>query len=233
VLRLAICYEIIELKTEQSGLEDSFIGGKPKLPINRGVPKCKLCEKEQTFYMQVAFPNNHFFEGLSMALFSCTSCVDSRYLIPEMLDLSLKEVIVPKSFLDEYQRNFKIMIVNTKECELLTDYQEKVLFKRIDFREIKASLNKNKIGGEPNWIQTDESPRNYHGEIDFFFLMQLVEGYKFEILKDAEGQFEYNIFGKAVESDKGYYELFLGNHIYFFATGARDDPKVYIITQVD
>jgi hypothetical protein len=64
-----------------------------------------------------------------MALFSCTSCADMNYFIPEMLNGKLNGITIPKNFLKEYQKNFKIVIFRTIEGEIRKDYIEKVLFK--------------------------------------------------------------------------------------------------------
>lgn len=63
----------------------SFIGGYPRIPIAEDLPKCQLCGAEQSFFFQVAFPKNHVWRDLSIAVFACTSCDDEKYCVPEML----------------------------------------------------------------------------------------------------------------------------------------------------
>ena len=59
----------------QTGEENSFIGGKPKLPPGTEIPKCTLCGRELTFFFQIAFPENYPWAGKSMAVFDCTDTV--------------------------------------------------------------------------------------------------------------------------------------------------------------
>ena len=60
-----------------------LLGGVPLIPGATAIPRCKLCNAEQAFYFQVAFPPKHVWEGLSLAVFSCVACVDEEHLIPE------------------------------------------------------------------------------------------------------------------------------------------------------
>ena len=66
--------------------EDTFLGGKPKLPPDVSLPSCRLCGKELAFFFQVAFPQGHKWEGKSMAVFYCVEEWHDRYCIPELPD---------------------------------------------------------------------------------------------------------------------------------------------------
>lgn len=104
------------LKLDQSNQKQnesdlSFIGGQPCIPPSIEMPVCELCGAEQTFFFQVAFPEGHVWQGLSMAVFACTSCAHEEYLIPEMLQGALPNADIPEGFLDSYQRNFKIIFL--------------------------------------------------------------------------------------------------------------------------
>jgi len=113
------------------------------------------------------------------------------------------------------------------------DYQEKVQFKRWNLTPVSENaISENKIGGQPNWLLEDESPASYNSTVPMFFLMQLMEDFKFDIVPDAHPQIIISLRGKPEPSEHRYYELFLANQLYFFGTNNRSEPLVYILTQV-
>src|SRR5262249_21710049 len=63
--------------------DTSFIGGIPRLPVGTPLPECLICGSELTFFFQVAFPAQHWWRGLSLAMFACTACADPSFLIPQ------------------------------------------------------------------------------------------------------------------------------------------------------
>ncbi|MCY9667993.1 hypothetical protein M5X11_24230 [Paenibacillus alginolyticus] len=102
----------------------------------------------QTFFFQIELPEEHRWNGLTIALFYCTSCYDGNYLIPEMLDGSLKNAVIPKSFLKNYQRNFKVLTFQNDEATLRKDYIEKITFKPLELiKSNDVNIKENKIGG--------------------------------------------------------------------------------------
>ncbi|MFC3846183.1 zinc ribbon domain-containing protein, partial [Paenibacillus sp. MAH-36] len=105
-------YELIigQATEEQSSNYVSFVGGKPRIPRDINIPKCKLCGSEEAFFFQLAFPTDHAWKDKSMAVFACISCVDEKYFIPPMIKGSLQNAIIPAGFLDEYQVNFNILV---------------------------------------------------------------------------------------------------------------------------
>ncbi|CAG9611928.1 hypothetical protein BACCIP111899_01100 [Bacillus rhizoplanae] len=226
------------LKMDQSNQQQnesdlSFIGGHPCIPSSIEIPVCRLCGAEQTFFFQVAFPENHIWHDFSMAVFACTSCAHEEYLIPEMLHDTLLGVDVPKGFLESYQRNFKIIIFETNEGSLRNDYKEKVQFRRWNLTlTSETDRSENKIGGQPNWLLDDETPTTYNSTVAMYFLMQLMEDLKFDIVPDAPPQIRIGLRGKPEPSKHRYYELFLANNLYFFGTKDRSEPLVYILTQI-
>lgn len=216
----------------QSSQDFSFIGGKPKLPENIEMPKCRLCGSEQTFFFQIAFPDNHDWAGFSMAFFACTACANEKYLIPEMLKGQLKDIDIPTNFLDDYQKNFKIIVFRTEQGIIKNEYQEKIVFRKWIQEETDNSEDSGaKIGGLPNWVLEDEAPKTYASKIDMFFIMQIPEKYKFDILPDAPKQLRIGLTGKAEPLRLPIYRLFLENAIYFFGTKDDNERKVYIVTQ--
>lgn len=231
------CYILeIDNSVKMQGDNDySFIGGYPRVPSTELLPKCKLCGKELTFYFQIAFPIEHYWSNLTMAIFSCTMCSDRNFLIPEMLKVPLKGANIPNGFLDEYQKNFKILIFDTSTGIIRQDYKPKIKYKCLNLKKtLRSSFKKHKVGGKPSWYLEDESPLSYNETIPMFFLMQLLEEYRFELLDDAPGQVKIDYFNNGIpmSSNNRYYELFLRNNIYFFATKDGQNPLVYIITQI-
>ncbi|MBW8351616.1 hypothetical protein K0H71_19555 [Bacillus sp. IITD106] len=225
--------EVDTVDTKQNEHDLSFIGGHPRIPESIEIPICQLCGVKQTFFFQMAFPQDHFWHDFSMAVFACTSCADEEYLIPEMLQDALPGINIPKDFLKTYQKNFKIIIFETKEGVIRKDYIEKVQFKRWNLKPTsEINLGQNKLGGNPQWLLDDEAPATYANSIPMFFLMQLMEGMKFEIVEDAPPQIILNLRGQPEPSKHRYYELFLANYLYFFGTKDRSNPLVYILTQI-
>lgn len=74
----------------QSITNSSYVGGKPRLPLDMNIPKCELCNASLVFFIQITFPESHLWGGHTMSVFSCTSCYDENFLIPEMLDGNLR-----------------------------------------------------------------------------------------------------------------------------------------------
>lgn len=143
------CYALnMDTKMEiQNEKHLSFIGGLPRIPADAEIPRCTFCNEHQTFLFQVAYPDEHTWKGLSMAMFSCTSCAREGYFIPEMLKGRLKGINIPIEFLDEYQRNFKILIFKTSEGVVRTDYIQKVKFKSWNIEKtINNKMNSNSRG---------------------------------------------------------------------------------------
>ncbi|WP_312476295.1 hypothetical protein [Neobacillus sp.] len=218
---------------QQNESDRSFIGGYPSIAASMEIPVCQLCGAEETFFFQVDFPESHEWHDLSMAVFACTSCAHEEYLIPEMLQDTLPGVDIPKGFLESYQRNFKIIMFETKEGILRKDYKEKVQFKRWNLTPVsETAISENKIGGHPNWLLEDETPSSYNSTVPMFFLMQLMEDFTFDIVLDAPPQIVISLRGKPEPSKHRYYELFIANQLYFFGTNNRSEPLVYILTQV-
>lgn len=132
-----------------------------------------------------------------------------------------------------YQKNFKIEVFETADGAIKNDYKEKVKFKKITLiEEMDKELFNNKIGGSPNWVADDETPGSCDKTEPMIFLMQLLEDFNFEKLPDAPSQIKLSLTKKQEPSNNDYYELFLGNNIYFFGTASVDSPLVSILTQV-
>jgi hypothetical protein len=213
--------------------DHSFIGGLPKLPVTEPIPTCTLCGSDQTFFFQVAFPDDHEWGGLSLAVFACISCADEESLIPEMLPGPLCGVDIPKGFLTSYQRNFRFLVFST-DATLRRGHVEKVRFKTLVLEPSDdPTVDGHKIGGAPNWALEDEAPGTYASRTPMVFLLQLQQGYEFETVEGAPRQMELDLDGKPKPAARAHYHLFLGNALYLFGTGDLHEPLVYAVTQVD
>ena len=210
----------------------SFIGGKPRLPASMEIPVCTMCGATQTFFFQVTFPEPHFWGGLTMAVFACTCCAHEDFLIPEMLQGTLHGAVIPEKFLETYQRNFRVLVFESRDGIVRDDYVEKVRFKVWKVVRVPDPQTEgNKIGGQPNWYLEDESPASYGG-VPLGFLMQMQEEFRFEKLPSAPPQVKLDFAGKPKLVTHPYYSLFLQNNVYFFGTCDRNNPHVYILTQI-
>lgn len=220
--------------TAQRVDSETFIGGHPKLPADDALPICSLCGALQSFFLQVAFPHGHYWDGLSMAVFACTSCVDENYLIPEMLQARLYLAVIPDGFLDTYQRNFRLLVFETGSGVVRRDYSERVRFQALRVVEAEAPEEGHSIrlGGASEWILEDESPESYQG-VPMFFLLQIPPDFHFGLVPGAPRQIELSLAGTPEESPNDYYLLFNGNAIYLFGTRSGLEPKIYVITQID
>ena len=229
------CYALMpdNLNSTQSLVDDSFIGGLPKLPVESAIPTCGLCRSEQSFMFQVAFPHDHNWAGLSLAVFECTSCADENHLIPQMLPGILRAADIPRGFLDDYQSNFRILVFPTELAAIKRGFVERVKFRRLRLVAVQGDFEGSKIGGDPTWLLEDESPKSYGGEVAMFFLMQLEGGFKFLIHDSAPAQIELGLDGSPQPSRLRYYQLFNGNAIYMFGTEKGRKHSVYAITQID
>jgi len=209
----------------------SFVGGFPNLPKEEPIPSCKLCSSTLSFFFQVAFPAGHVWHGKSLAVFACTSCVDEGSLIPEMLDQKLLGADIPDGFLERYQTNFRFVVFASETGTLRNEYQPRVAFRRLNLAPLKASSKAvSKIGGRPVWMLDDESPATYAGRHRVEFLLQIGEKAEFPTVKGAPPQIELDLTRKPTPSPRSFYQLFLGNQIYFF--GVNGLPLVYVVTQI-
>jgi hypothetical protein len=232
---MSYCYHFkLDTHARQTGREDSFIGGMPKLPSCESIPRCTLCGREQVFFFQLAFPERTTWSGLTLAVFSCMDCSDENYLIPRMLTGPLLGVDIPEGFLDSYQTNFRFLIFRTASAHPHVLYQERVSFRPISL-VWSDSLDRedNKVGGVPNWLLEDESPGSYAGKAPMGFLLQILEGFQFEMKSGALPQMELALDGTPRRSSLPYYLLFNGNRIFLFGTELPGEPMVYAITQLD
>ena len=212
--------------------QESFAGGKPKLPKGTAIPHCKLCGNEQSFFFQLAFPDGHIWEKNSLAVFACTSCANRDHFIPKMLDMPLYQADIPSSFLEDYQVNFALIVFETDLGELVDSYEIKVSYKPIILvPALDKSINESRVGGEPVWYLDDEGPATCDSKYKMHFLFQLVDGIQFDIDDGVCRQ-----MGKGLSlnkfSENSFYTLFLQNFIYFYGVDVGDKKLVYVLTQI-
>ena len=141
---------------------------------------------------------------------------------------------LPENFLKEYQENFRFLVFETVLGKITHNYSEKIKYKPLHLRLVDdpyASGSK-KIGGVPNWLLEDETPRNYAGKYDLCFLLQLESGTQFDILESAPPQMELGLKGNPEPSPNRSYQMFNGNQIFWFGVQDRKNPLVYVLTQI-
>lgn len=229
---MSACYRLEPVDAPQTRADETFIGGKPRLPAAEAIPVCKLCGAEQTFFFQIAFPEKNEWAGLSLATFACTSCADKDKLIPQMLPGPLPGIDIPEGFLEAYQVNFRFLVFPTAEAVLREDYREKVAYQLWKLEPSSPRTRGTKVGGTPDWLQEDESPRSYAGRTPMFFLMQIEKDVVFQTVPDAPPQIKIGLSGKPQPASYRHYKLFISNATYLFGTEDRERPLVYAITQV-
>lgn len=223
-------YAAIPSKSTQEGTEASFIGGRPRLPGAAEVPRCTLCECEQTFYFQVAFPPGHRWHEYTLAVFACTSCAVEDSLIPEMPSGKLAGADVSLAFLQRYQRNFRFLVFETPLAKLVESYREAIEYRRLTL-VAGASSAFGFVGGAPEWLGEDETPAALARE-SVVFLMQLMPDYEFDIVAGAPRQMEISLRGIPERSQDPFYRLFIGNASYLFGAEHVQPDSVYALTQV-
>lgn len=218
----------------QSELNTSFCGGKPKLPMHVALPHCKICGNAMTFFFQVKFPDSHPWASDSCAVFSCMDCVDRNYFIPPMVSGQLRRASIPSGFLDSYQQNFAVYVFSDDDAVVRNDYtKDTIQFERWEIiASIGSSAEESFVGGKPIWLEEDETPEVYGETTKLCFLLQIAGRFEFPTAADSPGQLTLGRSGKPMRSQDNFYNLFIGNQIYFFGTlNQTSDKKVYIITQ--
>lgn len=209
------------------GASLSFIGGRPFLPADAGIPTCALCSARMCFFFQMALPVGHPWQGALVAMFMCVSCCPEDSLIPKMLDVALKGAEIPQGFLTGYQTNFRIVVSDIRNARLRADYEPPIQQSPIEVASWR-------MGAEPLWLADDETPGSYESFRNPAFLFQVPPGMIFPKMTGAPPQKTLDLAGNAVDDDRPGYELFLGNAIYFFGFGEEPSAeRIYVVTQVD
>lgn len=229
---------------EQTKDHTSFLGGKPKLPEGMEIPRCDICNKEQVFLFQVSFPAGHVWAGKSMAVFKCLSMglhTSERADLPDIEQIGYDDI--PKGNLEEkFHKAFRMPIFNTECGFLKEDYEEKVIFRAIEWKVSRAKAKKVPIvlGGEEIYIMgKKEKPNTYDGT-PMHLILQVAENFNFDILNEAPGELE-EIFraipkgtlkpGESVMKigprEEKIYSLFYDfNRVYIWGADDLNDPKV-------
>jgi len=175
-------------------------------------------------------PKGAVWEGSTLSVYQCTRCADENHIIPKMLHSGLAGADIPAGFLND-QPNFSFVVFPTDQGEIVSAYNETILFSEIQFVEANVVGSFGKLGGKPDWMLDDESPATYEGSMQMAFLMEVIPNFEFKMTNNAEPQIELNIMGDPSPSPLDYYQLFIGNALYLF--GSRSGQRaVYAITQV-
>ena len=209
----------------------SFIGGVPRLEPGQDIPICELCGNSQTFFLVIAFPNEHAWHDLSLSLFQCTSCSNEDYLIPHLPTPLEKAIVMENIVLNKNRKNYSILISVTKKAILSKTYVEKIIFRPLIFAKGTIDNPFFLLGGKPKWLLSDESPLSID-KTQPIFLFQLPIDIEYEVIDSAPGQIELAYFSeeKTEESKDRFYNLFIGNALYLF--GSNTEKKlVYPLVQ--
>lgn len=217
----------------QTPEEDTFWGGKPKLPPAMSVPICGLCGQEMTFFLQVAFPQGHPWQGKSLALFYCTDTWHDQFCLPEAPDVrNLNNADIPSSFLRQYERTFRTLVFDTDQGVLREDCTARIAYQAL----FPAKSNRPKqdadviLGGEPVWIMGwPERPACVDGNQRLTLLAQIREGLRFPRLEGAPPQ--VNPFLRSGLSSQPWYHLFARARVYLWGTEDPSGVPVYISVQ--
>ena len=195
----------------------NFIGGRPKIPPDVELPRCRLCDAIQTFFFQVAFPERHLWAGESLAVFQCTSCYDGRYLVPMTgPNFLLPGETVPDGVLETNQVNFRLLTFPTDSGVVRESYAPKVQFVPLLLNSGRSEFKtRSRIGGKPNWVNGDRGPGNYMGK-PLDFLMQWEEYFNFLTLPGTPPRAHPSRLTNPLLSVSKYFDLFSGCELYFF-----------------
>lgn len=223
--------DLIKNRINQLDSHKSFVGGYPNIPLNMSLPKCSLCDNDMTFFFQVAFPENYFWGGYSLALFACTSCAQRGHFIPIWPEPMT--TVIPEGFLniDRYQTNFRILTFETSKASLRSDYVPRVKFFSWMFKNASNAVEyKTKLYGDlPKRIAEQYLiPREYESN-ELKLVLSIAPNQTYDIYETAPRQkvFQYAPHLPDTRAEENYL-LFLANGLYFFATDIKEADKIFI-----
>jgi hypothetical protein len=223
---------------------ESYIGGCPRLPVEMPLPTCGLCGSLQTFYFQVAFPDDHIWKDQSLAVFQCTSCYNPEYdiapiltedlLPPEFKGFSWDRIPrdFPHALLEYIQINWKVIVFPTAEGTPRQDYPARIQFIPLRIKpslELRPSM-KSRIGGEPGWSQGDERPLTCD-RVPMQFLMQWRSFFDFPIVPGAPPQHDRAFTIAPAVKEGQPYHLLIGMFLYFFGCTINNTKHILIWPQ--
>jgi hypothetical protein len=226
-------------KQPQSADQESFVGGRPKIPVREKAPVCRNCGAVQSFFFQVAFPPGHIWSGQTLAVFGCNACEFDPCPVPKVnqifvpymkrMDLRSGEDL-PDGALDLYQKTCRFLAFPTVDGVIREDYPKRVQYRPIALDPVAESkpTAKSMVGGWPGWVSIKMTPGMYLGE-PLEFLMQWRHGYEFDIVPGAPPP--YHPFLEEVPALKQIkqYRLFQGTQLYFFGNRAQGRPQVFML----
>ena len=204
----------------------SYLGGRPFLARDAGIPTCAVCSAPMCFFFQVALPAGHPWREKILAMFHCVSCCSDGTLIPKMLTVPLKGADLPSGSLARDQTNFRIVVSDVATVSYRGDYDPPIQYSPIS----PAAW---RVGAEPQWLLDDETPGSYESFAEPVFLFQVPGGMAFPRRPGAPPQKTLDLRGHVVDSELPHYELFLGNAIYLFGFGTPASERIVVLTQAD
>jgi hypothetical protein len=159
-------------------------------------------------------------------------CCDRKHLLPPILSGKLLGADIPPGFLTESQTNYKFVVFETAAGFRRVEYAPRVKFSRLFLKPQRIDyIDASKVGGGPNWLIDNETPKSC-GPDEMFFLLQLRQGLRFPLVPNAPRQMQLGRGGKIQPSPHDFYQLFLSYNIYMFGVKNRENPGVYVVTQI-
>lgn len=231
-------------KTKQDN-STSFIGGKPRIPKDEPLPRCKVCGEPLTFFFQIAFPKKHMWTGKSIAFFYCICSYhrhDAKQQFPPYITATESDLFkIPNGEInpETYQTLFRAVFFDTTDGVLREDYTEKVAYQRIDWKSSRISKRKVPIiiGGDAIWSSQygKERPVSYEGK-PMMLVLQVADYFNFEKLPDAPPEMsetykENNPFEPRKENDYTFFYDF--NRVYLWGTSEPAHPSFWLNVQND
>ncbi len=212
--------------------DKTFIGGKPRIPIDVELPICQLCGEQLTFFLQIGFPEEHVWRGRTLAVFSCTATWDTEHTVSPLAREDWRKPCLTSKDLKNSQQDHRFIIFRTDQGVLREDYEEKIRYCSLKYKRIADMGHPGtKIGGYPHWLGDAVKLAKLDGKWPMQFLGQIAVDSYFPLVPTAPSRaFEFRKL-PVTEKFRRSYSLFYDNQCYFFGSVGRDEPIVYCIIQ--
>jgi hypothetical protein len=194
-----------------------------------------------TFFLQVALPHDHPWTGWTVALFSCTACLDqtpNRFLSPgpenwTWQEASERGIVVDERFIAGAQRHRSLVVNTASDVVVREDISAHIAFRALDQRQVGEPYVGMKVGGVPSWRENNViyELATYKGE-RLTFLFQVPGRPRFSRLPTAPLRndfFQGSHPTPPEELEQRYFDLFSGNPAFCFGTTNRVPPAAFLI----
>jgi hypothetical protein len=196
-----------------------------------------------TFFMQLAFPDDHRWHGREASLFSCTSCFDetpAHGRAPGPPDQSWSDaersgIVIDDAFLSANQAHDRVVLTSTEEAVARPDIEPRMEYQPLDQQPTSEPYPGLKVGGVPSWTENNViyERATYRGERPVF-LFQVPAGRKFRRLPSAPLRDDYPDSFPPMDPadiDQRYFDLHGGMAVFVF--GVEDPrPRAFVMTSV-